>query len=286
MSQQTTPLCPRCRKPTFDGATCWNNDCNFPAHESRNARNQREAAEAAERVRRKREAEAQAKSVRKGKGAKPAKPPVDGWERIGGILGLAGAACGAWVGAQAAPDAPLAWAITAFIGAALAYWMRRLLVYGGIVVAGLALLADRDGADPTGSVSDVEAAQIAATVAPPGPPAAIAETRIIDALCLSNETAEMLTFAYSGNDAEPARLTLDAGYRRILWSVQEKGTAFPVNALIEAERYGSVRVPLGRTEREIGANGNPADLVACDDPGIPSYRLFKDGSGGLRIEPF
>lgn len=127
---QRTQNCPKCTLLSFDGATCWNNDCNYPSIESTNERNRRIAAENAERARKRREAEA----IKKSKASRPAKPSGR-WEQIGVLLAIGGAVGGGWLGSQTAPDTPLTWAIAALLGAGIAYGLRKVIVYGAILAA-------------------------------------------------------------------------------------------------------------------------------------------------------
>lgn len=271
MSQHITPSCPRCGNPSFDGAVCWNNDCNYPALESRNARNRREAAEIADKARQRRDAKAQTKATRT-KAARTGASSSGRWERIGGVLSLAGAIGGVWVGAKAMPDAPLAWVLAAVIGGCLAYALRKLIVYGGIAAAAAAVWV---GSGPeTGSPATT-------ATAIPALPVPQRTQLFVDALCLQNDTDDRLELAFSAAQRQPHRFVLNPNDRHVLW-IDPTSDPEPVEtALIEVTGHGSANFEMGRQTIGSGDTNSVADRIDCPSSRVPGYRLFWSDTGGL-----
>lgn len=285
MTDNRVKNCPKCGYLSFDGAVCTNDNCNFPAHESRNARRDRERREAEDKARRQHEAEA--KRRKNTSAPKPTKPPADRWEKIGGCLALAGGLGGVWLGVRAAPETPLAWVIVAVIGAGLAYALRKLIVIGGGIIAALTIFASPEDKEAEAERPTARETAARSSVAPsltPVPPVTrqpIPDTRIIDVLCLRNDTNEDLEISFSGDDDTPARFTLKAGYLIPVWTVQPKGTRFPVEAWVEAAEYGSVRLPMGRTELSGDEKPETSPKIDCGPSNVPEYALAKRPDGTM-----
>lgn len=170
------------------------------------------------------------------------------------------------------PDAPPAWFIAAAIAGALAYGLRKLIVYGSAAVGiGMAIL-NNDG-ETTGDGSK----QAAVVPAPLGRAAAQPNDRVIG-LCLRNSTEAGLDYTYAlpdGRHSDEKRIS--PGEERKLWAAAQTFEVPPARVIVFIKNVGMQwDLPLGYADVAVHGRNIQATDVSCGRNGLRIHEIFQN----------